>query len=70
VTLLLVAAIALLVAVAAASVDAALGLRRIAWLVDLPPVDPAGAPRLSVVVAARNEAQHVGGALASLLGQD
>jgi hypothetical protein len=70
VTLLLVAALVLLVSVAVASIDAALGLRRVAWLVDLPPINPADAPRLSVVVAARNEAQHIRGALSSLIGQD
>lgn len=67
---LLVAALLLLVVVAVASVDAALGLRRVAWLVDLPPIAPRLAPRLSVIIAARNEARHLRQALASVLEQD
>ena len=67
---MLLAALILLAAVAVVSVDAAIGLQRIAWLADLPRAGPAGLPRLSVVVAARNEAPHLRAALESLLAQD
>jgi hypothetical protein len=70
VSALLVLAVAMLLAVAAASADTAFGLRRVRWLVDLEPVDSHRAPPLSVVVAARNEASHIRPALRSLLEQD
>lgn len=49
--------------------DSALGARRIGSLRDAEPVADAGAPRVSVVVAARNEARAIEHALASVLAQ-
>lgn len=46
-----------------------LGGRRIPWLRDQAPVPPADAPRVSVVVAARDEERGIGEALRSVLAQ-
>ena len=47
-----------------------LGVGRLARLAAVRPCDGAGAPRVSVVVAARDEARHVADAARSLLSQD
>ncbi len=63
----------LLVATATATAGiflvAAVGARRIRRLADAPPIGPGGAPRVSVIVAARDEAAHLRAALTSLLAQ-
>src|SRR5690349_21179805 len=46
------------------------GNRRVRSLKDVAPLDPAEWPRVSVVIAARNEARHVEEALQSVLNQD
>ena len=62
---------AIVLAVAAvAALDALVGTLRLGWLRDEPPVNPSTAPPVSVIVAARNEADHIAPALASVLAQD
>lgn len=46
------------------------GIRRLSRLADQPPRDVAGAPLVSVVIAARDEAPHVETALRTMLAQD
>lgn len=49
--------------------DLFLGARRIEYLRDVPPGDPRNGPRVSVIVAARNEERGIEAALRSLLEQ-
>jgi len=49
------------------ALDIMIGNRRVRQLRDISPQLPAGAPRLSVIVAARNEARNIRPALSSLL---
>ncbi len=56
--------------VAVIAVDLYRGHRRLDYLRDAPAVDVAAAPSLSVVVAARNEAEHLDASLQSLRAQD
>src|SRR5580704_8476956 len=46
------------------------GIRRLPQMRDLPPASGPGLPRVSVVIAARNEAHTIGPALASVLALD
>src|SRR5882724_5617789 len=52
-------------------VDAALGIPQVADIArpewDRKPVTPTGEPRVSIIVPARNEEEHIGGALSQLL---
>ena len=59
-----------LVFVAAAMLFLAIGNRKIRFLRDLPALLPERPPRVSVVIAARDEQRNIGAALESLLGQD
>jgi hypothetical protein len=63
------AAILLLLWVASA-IEMGVGARRIPSLAALRPVEPAAAPSVSVVVAARNEEAKIAGALRSVLAQE
>ncbi|MFN0058705.1 MAG: glycosyltransferase [Planctomycetota bacterium] len=63
-------AIAATIAATAALVELALGNRRIRELRALPPGPRANWPKLSVIVAARDEERHIEEALASLLALD
>lgn len=56
--------------VAVIAVDLYRGHRRLDYLRDAPAVDVATAPSLSVVMAARNEAEHLEASLQSLRAQD
>ena len=49
---------------------AAWGMARVPWLADAPAATDAGAPSISVIFAARDEAEALPGALATLLAQD
>lgn len=68
--LLQVLAALTLVAVAAFALDLALGLRRLPTLRRTPPIAPDAAPRVSIIVAARDEERHIEEALGSLMAQD
>ena len=46
------------------------GDRRIGWLADVPPAPRTGGPRISVIVAARNEERNIEAAAESLLNLD
>lgn len=61
---------ALLAVGAIAALQSILGTVLVARLGDEPPADGATLPSVSIVIAARNEAEHVRGALASVLAQD
>lgn len=52
-----------------AGLEVLVGSARIARLIDLPPLDSAVPPRVSIVVAARNEARGIGPAVLSMLAQ-
>ena len=54
----------------ASTLDAGLGMRRVLRLRRIPPIHPARAPRVTVVIAARNEAEKIAPALRSILDQD
>jgi glycosyltransferase involved in cell wall biosynthesis len=60
----------LLVLTVGSALDLVLGVRRLTRLSAVPPRAPGGAPRVSVVVAARDEVRHVAEAARSLLSQD
>ena len=63
-------AVAILVLGVLVTIEALVGNARIERLGDLPPRGPGPAPRLSVVVAARDEERNIATALRSLLAQD
>jgi hypothetical protein len=64
-------ALATLLLLAALTLDAGLGTRRIPQLVDVAPLAPdTPEPRVSVVIAARDEARHIETALRSVLAQE
>ena len=46
------------------------GMARLPWLADAPPLSPGGAPLVSVIFAARDEAEKLPGAIQTLLAQD
>jgi len=51
-------------------IRASIGMARLPWLSDVPPLSSANAPRISVIFAARDEAEKLSAALATLLAQD
>jgi glycosyltransferase involved in cell wall biosynthesis len=51
-------------------IRAGFGMARLPWLSDVPPLSPGDAPLVSVIFAARNEAEKLPGALETLLAQD
>jgi hypothetical protein len=51
------------------ALDAGLGMRTVRLLREIPPVDPAASPPVTIVVAARNEEEKIAPALRSLLAQ-
>ncbi|MBM4186027.1 MAG: glycosyltransferase [Gemmatimonadetes bacterium] len=53
-----------------AALDVLVGLRTLRRLADQGPRSSADAPPVSIVVAARDEAPHIGAALGTMLGQD
>lgn len=59
-----------LVLLVLAATDLIKGCGRLRWLRDISPLDPEETPKVSIVVAARNEARHVEEALRSVLGLD
>ncbi|HJV64783.1 MAG TPA: glycosyltransferase family 2 protein [Geomonas sp.] len=67
-TFLLWVAIVTLVLTAVSVLDLVLGNRRVIALRDVPPAWQGETPRVSIVVAARNEQRHIQEALQSLLG--
>lgn len=54
----------------AVGLELGLGVRRLARLSDVPPAEADRTPRVSIVVAARDEARHVESAARSVLSQD
>ena len=65
-----IALAALLALAALATLEALVGSTLVGRLVDEPPATGADVPSLTIVVAARNEAEHIAPALSSLLAQD
>jgi glycosyltransferase involved in cell wall biosynthesis len=63
-------AAAILLLLAAGSVMLALGARRVPALASLPPLGAGLAPRVSIIVPARDEARGIGPAVASMLALD
>src|SRR3977135_1697750 len=51
-------------------IRAGFGMARLPWLSDAPPLPPGDAPLISVIFAARDEAEKLPGALETLLAQD
>ena len=51
-------------------IRAGVGMARLPWLSDISPVSSGGAPLVSVIFAARNEAEKLSGAIETLLAQD
>jgi cellulose synthase/poly-beta-1,6-N-acetylglucosamine synthase-like glycosyltransferase len=51
-------------------IRAGFGMARLPWLSDAPPLPPGDAPLVSVIFAARDEAEKLPGALETLLAQD
>src|SRR6266478_10179789 len=51
-------------------IRAGFGMARLPWLSDAPPLSPGDAPLVSVIFAARDEAEKLPGALETLLAQD
>jgi GT2 family glycosyltransferase len=51
-------------------IRAGIGMARLPWLSDTPPWSSDGAPLVSVIFAARDEAEKLPGAIATLLAQD
>jgi hypothetical protein len=51
-------------------IRAGIGMARLPWLSDTPPFSSSGAPLVSVIFAARDEAEKLPGAIATLLAQD
>src|ERR1700686_3838671 len=51
-------------------IRAGVGMARLPWLSDAPALPPGGAPLVSVIFAARDEAEKLPGAIATLLAQD
>jgi cellulose synthase/poly-beta-1,6-N-acetylglucosamine synthase-like glycosyltransferase len=51
-------------------IRAGFGMARLPWLSDAPPLSPGDAPLISVIFAARDEAEKLPGALETLLAQD
>src|SRR6266478_1423432 len=49
---------------------AGIGMARLPWLSDAPPLSPGAAPLVSVIFAARDEAEKLPGAIQTLLTQD
>jgi len=49
---------------------AGIGMARLPWLSDAPPLSPGNAPSVSVIFAARDEAEKLPGAIETLLAQD
>ena len=62
--------VVLLAVTLALSIETLVGLSRLARLIDLAPWRSPGAPPVSIVVAARNEAAKIEGAIRSMLAQD
>jgi glycosyltransferase involved in cell wall biosynthesis len=69
-TFLLVLAIVTLVVNLAAGSEFLLGSRSICWLNEVPPLMAASGPRVSVIIAARDEERRIATGLASVLAQD
>jgi hypothetical protein len=67
-TILLSVAVATLLLTVVSVLDLGVGNRRVVALRDVPPVLSGEPPRVSIVVAARNEQRHIREALKSLLG--
>jgi glycosyltransferase involved in cell wall biosynthesis len=63
-------AVVLLLVTVAVAAEAIFGGRQLERLAKLPPRSPVGAPRLSIVVAARDEERGIETAVRSMLGQD
>lgn len=53
-----------------AGLESVIGGARLGRLADYRPIDRAGAPKVSIVVAARDEAPHIEAAVATMLAQD
>src|ERR1700730_13088796 len=51
-------------------IRASVGMARLPWLPGAPPLSPGGAPLVSVIFAARDEAEKLPGAIQTLLSQD
>ena len=69
-TVLFWLAVVTLVLMTAIAIEFAWGNRRLCWLGDQPPLKMTNPPRVSVIIAARNEARKLEHALTSMLAQD